>query len=116
MAPPSSGKKKTKASAGGVKGLLLKSWKVGKGFVEVAKAHFEWALRKGGRVAWMLATAGVLLLVPILFEVQRERQVIDTEKLMVEDLRKQGYPDQDIARMGYSSAVEPAVGLGEVGK
>ena len=33
---------------------------------------------------------------------------------MVEDFRKQGYTDQDLARMGYSTAMAPAVGLSDL--
>ncbi len=35
-------------------------------------------------------------------------------RLMIEDYKKQGYTDQDLARMGFSSAIAPSVGLSEI--
>ena len=70
--------------------------------------------RQGGRILWVSACTTILVLVPILFEVQREAQSLNLERLIIEDFRKQGYTDQDLARMGYSTAVSPSVGLNEM--
>eukprot|EP00614_Pseudopedinella_elastica_P034536 CAMPEP_0172617232 /NCGR_PEP_ID=MMETSP1068-20121228/70126_1 /TAXON_ID=35684 /ORGANISM="Pseudopedinella elastica, Strain CCMP716" /LENGTH=125 /DNA_ID=CAMNT_0013422945 /DNA_START=52 /DNA_END=429 /DNA_ORIENTATION=- len=74
----------------------------------------HWLSMNAARWAWIGACSTMLVLVPILFEVQREQQCLTMERLMVEDLKKQGYTDQDLAHMGYSTVIAPAVGLNDM--
>ena len=77
---------------------------------KMAGAHFYWIMAKGGRISWVVLTATILTMVPLYCEVLREKAVEAQEKIIVADMKKQGYTDQELHRMGYS-AMEPPVGL-----
>tara|TARA_B100000482_G_scaffold31703_1_gene20203 strand:- start:116 stop:307 length:192 start_codon:yes stop_codon:yes gene_type:complete len=51
------------------------------------------------------------MLLPLLMEIEREGQVIETDKLRIKDLKAQGYSDQQITNLGLTTQVEPSVGL-----
>mmetsp|Transcript_11197 Transcript_11197/g.36992 ORF Transcript_11197/g.36992 Transcript_11197/m.36992 type:complete len:105 (+) Transcript_11197:49-363(+) len=67
--------------------------------------------RKGGRVAWVVLATSIVMLLPLLMEIEREGSVIELEKLQIKDLKAQGFSDQQIQQMGLTPAVEPSVGL-----
>lgn len=69
------------------------------------------AWRRGGRVAWVVAATSIIMLLPLLMEIEREGQVIETDKLRIKDLKAQGYSDQQITNLGLTTQVEPSVGL-----
>ena len=100
--------KKTSKYPKGILGVLMKSWvgatKISTKLAGTAKGLLAWGAAKGGRILWVVACSTLLVAVPILFEVQREGQALNMERLVVEDFKKQGYTDQDLARMGCVAA------------
>ena len=78
---------------------------------ETTKKWASLAWKKGGRVAWVVAATSIVMLLPLLMEIEREGQVIETDKLRIKDYKAQGFSDQQISNMGLSAAVEPSVGL-----
>lgn len=96
--------------ARGLKGLLGQFSSIltrAAAFSTVSYGYFK---KKAFRILWVASTSCVLLFLPILIEVAREKTIIEQEKIIVADLKKQGYSDADLTRMGFS-AMEPAVGL-----
>lgn len=71
----------------------------------------QFAWRRGGRVAWVVLATSIVMLLPLLMEIEREASVIDLEKLQIKDLKAQGFSDQQIQQMGLTPAIEPSVGL-----
>lgn len=94
----------------GVQSVLKRTIDGGKRMSNFAGARFWWMFAKGGRLSWIVLTATILTMVPLFCEVQREKTVLEQEKIIVADLKKQGYTDPELQRMGYS-AIEPSVGL-----
>mmetsp|Transcript_11196 Transcript_11196/g.36990 ORF Transcript_11196/g.36990 Transcript_11196/m.36990 type:complete len:121 (+) Transcript_11196:49-411(+) len=47
--------------------------------------------RKGGRVAWVVLATSIVMLLPLLMEIEREGSVIELEKLQIKDLKAQGF-------------------------
>jgi len=41
---------------------------------------------------------------PLIFEIAREGQMIENEKVQVKDLRNQGYADRQLVEMGFCEA------------
>mmetsp|Transcript_23988 Transcript_23988/g.64899 ORF Transcript_23988/g.64899 Transcript_23988/m.64899 type:complete len:103 (-) Transcript_23988:843-1151(-) len=99
----------------GVQSVLKRTVDGGKRMSNFAAARFWWVFAKGGRISWIVLTATVLTMVPLFIEVNREKMVLEQEKIIVADMRKQGYTDQELHRMGYS-AMEPSVGLADAAK
>ncbi|KAJ1451922.1 hypothetical protein M885DRAFT_528329 [Pelagophyceae sp. CCMP2097] len=76
-----------------------------------SKDAFKFVWRHGGRVVWVVAVTSLVMVLPLLMEIEREGSVIDLEKLQIKELRSQGFTDQQIQSMGLAPAVEPSVGL-----
>lgn len=72
---------------------------------------FGVAWRRGGRVAWMVAATSIVMILPLLLEIEREAATIEVEKLQIKDFREKGYSDQQIQNMGLMQVAEPSVGL-----
>jgi hypothetical protein len=51
--------------------------------------------------------ASILTVIPLSLELQREQSVVEMEKIQVKELLAQGYPPQELQRMGMT--LEPAV-------
>mmetsp|Transcript_13202 Transcript_13202/g.52913 ORF Transcript_13202/g.52913 Transcript_13202/m.52913 type:complete len:135 (-) Transcript_13202:2075-2479(-) len=51
--------------------------------------HLAW--RRGGRVAWIVAATSIVMVLPLLMEIEREGSVIELEKLQIKDLKAQGF-------------------------
>uniref|UniRef100_A0A6U4GSJ7 Uncharacterized protein n=1 Tax=Phaeomonas parva TaxID=124430 RepID=A0A6U4GSJ7_9STRA len=58
---------------------------------------------------WWGAMVGVFVFMPLVFEGQREAEVLKEEQVMIKVLREEGFSSNQIAQMGYSSAVAPSV-------
>ena len=97
----------------GILGVIQKTWSGMRKITLKIKKHGtvvgSWVKEKGGRFVWIVTMHFLIGLVPILFEVNREQSCLAQEKLHIEDLKKQGYTDQDLARMGYKTAVAAPV-------
>lgn len=50
---------------------------------------------------------------PLIFEISREAQQIESEKSQVKDLRSQGFSDRQLEQMGFAEAAirPPSVAL-----
>jgi hypothetical protein len=71
--PPSS--TSNKSSAGGIKGFLQRAGdSFLKGF-DVSKDWTWWLAQKGGRVGLFLASTSMVILMPLIFEINREVMV-----------------------------------------
>ncbi|KAL3789670.1 hypothetical protein HJC23_003871 [Cyclotella cryptica] len=60
-----------------------------------------------GKMGFVVATTSIVVLMPLIFEIMREGQMIEADKLQVKDLRQQGYSDGQLQEMGF-----PKVALG----
>ncbi|KAL3809969.1 hypothetical protein ACHAXA_007745 [Cyclostephanos tholiformis] len=93
---------------GGIKGFLGRagiSFYVGGMYCK----EKSWALaRMAGNLAFIVATTSMVVLMPLIFEIMREGQLIETDKLHVKELRQQGYSDNQLRELGF-----PAVSLGQ---
>eukprot|EP00903_Cladosiphon_okamuranus_P008447 g8116.t1 len=69
----------------------------------------QWAAKKTGRTGWVLLTTAVVTLVPLVFEITREAQLIEQEQIHINALLAEGKTRQEIAQMGLLSALDPNV-------
>ena len=61
--------------AGGIKGFLQKTGRLGMWAIETGNSLLKWTFRYGGQSAFVLATTSMVVLMPLLFEITREGQV-----------------------------------------
>mmetsp|Transcript_4574 Transcript_4574/g.6681 ORF Transcript_4574/g.6681 Transcript_4574/m.6681 type:complete len:110 (-) Transcript_4574:237-566(-) len=97
---------KKQAGGGGLKGFFSRA---GKSFMTgglFAQEKSIWAAEKICRIGFILATTSIVVFMPLVFEIAREGQMIESEKLEVGALRDQGYADNQLREMGYA---EPAI-------
>lgn len=66
--------------AGGIKGFLQKTGKMG-------SAVFKWTYLVGGKLAFVLATTSMVVLMPLLFEITREGQVRYAILLLIQTMK-----------------------------
>uniref|UniRef100_A0A7S3LEZ8 Mitochondrial import receptor subunit TOM22 homolog n=1 Tax=Amphora coffeiformis TaxID=265554 RepID=A0A7S3LEZ8_9STRA len=107
----------TSKPAGGIKGFLQKTGQLGIWTYEKGTTVVQWTYRYGGQAAFILATTSMVVLMPLLFEITREAQLIETERLEANDLRSKGYADRQLKEMGFSDTVlhAPSVSTMTVG-
>mmetsp|Transcript_19505 Transcript_19505/g.39118 ORF Transcript_19505/g.39118 Transcript_19505/m.39118 type:complete len:108 (-) Transcript_19505:193-516(-) len=97
---------------GGIKGFLTRagvSFYAGGLFMK--EKGWIWA-KKAGNVGFMVATTSIVVLMPLIFEIMREGQMIEADKLQVKELRQQGYSDGQLAELGFpkvAMGMKPAV-------
>ena len=74
-----SGSESSSNAGGGLKGLLLRTsaWAYETGLYARDKGSesLKWVVKKGGNLAFALATTSMIVLMPLLFEIAREGQV-----------------------------------------
>eukprot|EP00937_MAST-01D_sp_MAST-1D-sp2_P000468 g468.t1 len=72
-----------------------------------------WGVSKfGGSTAWVVATTLAITLVPLVIEIEREQGMEQLQQLQMEQLKSQGYTQQELAQMGFSpDKVGPSAGL-----
>mmetsp|Transcript_14702 Transcript_14702/g.35201 ORF Transcript_14702/g.35201 Transcript_14702/m.35201 type:complete len:110 (+) Transcript_14702:183-512(+) len=86
--------KKSSGGGGGIKGFLTRA---GSSFYAgglYAREKGAWLAQKAGRIGFIIATTSIVTLMPLIFEITREGQMIETEKQQVKDFRGQGYSDR----------------------
>lgn len=66
------------------------------------------AAKMAGNVAFVVATTSIVVLMPLIFEIMREGQMIEADKLQVKQMRQQGYTDVQLQELGFGKA---ALGL-----
>lgn len=92
---------------GGIKGFLGRA---GKSFYAGGMFFKEksWMVaKKAGNVAFVVATTSIVVLMPLIFEIMREGQMVEADKMQAKQLRQQGYSDGQLQEMGF-----PKVALG----
>eukprot|EP00525_Craspedostauros_australis_P006929 CAMPEP_0198109368 /NCGR_PEP_ID=MMETSP1442-20131203/1400_1 /TAXON_ID= /ORGANISM="Craspedostauros australis, Strain CCMP3328" /LENGTH=113 /DNA_ID=CAMNT_0043764991 /DNA_START=205 /DNA_END=546 /DNA_ORIENTATION=+ len=91
-------------TSGGMKGFFQKA---GKSFLAGglwAKETSWWLMQKGGTVGLFLASTSMVILMPLVFEINREVQMLDSERLQVKELRNQGHSDRQLQELGFQSS------------
>mmetsp|Transcript_16906 Transcript_16906/g.24780 ORF Transcript_16906/g.24780 Transcript_16906/m.24780 type:complete len:93 (-) Transcript_16906:143-421(-) len=78
-------------------------------YLKWGKSKMWKVMHMGGKTAWIFVTASIITVIPLVFEIEREGQVIELEKLQVKSLQEQGYTLQQIAQSGLTVDHEPAV-------
>lgn len=65
----------------------------------------------GGQAAFIAATTSMVVLMPLLFEIARESQMIETERMQINDLVSRGYSERQLKELGFSDIAlhSPAV-------
>ena len=56
---------------------------------------------KGGRVLWVVGTTLVVMVLPLVLEVEREQGFIEAQQQQEAMLRQQGYTSQQLQQMGF---------------
>jgi len=74
------GSKGKKRYSVGIRGYLQKSFAGAAKITNYGKQLSLWFAANGARVIWVTACTTILVLVPILFEVQREGQCLSLER------------------------------------
>merc|ERR1712029_564767 len=93
---------------GGVKGFLFRA---GKSFYAggLYMKEKSWLVAKMAvNAGFVAATTSLVVLMPLIFEIMRESQMIENDKLQVKELRQQGYSDSQLHEMGFNKV---ALGL-----
>jgi hypothetical protein len=86
---------------GGIKGFFNRAGNsFQQGFV-FSKEWSWWLTQKGGTVGLFLASTSMVVLMPLIFEINREIQSVATERLQVTELRNQGHSDRQLQEMGF---------------
>eukprot|EP00522_Entomoneis_paludosa_P018314 CAMPEP_0172453198 /NCGR_PEP_ID=MMETSP1065-20121228/10633_1 /TAXON_ID=265537 /ORGANISM="Amphiprora paludosa, Strain CCMP125" /LENGTH=115 /DNA_ID=CAMNT_0013205373 /DNA_START=12 /DNA_END=359 /DNA_ORIENTATION=- len=109
----------TSPSGGGLKGFLTRTGKVvhntGTYIFQVGSSAAMWTYKWGGSTAFVVATSSVLVFMPLLFEIGREGEMLEMEKLQVNDLKTKGYSDRQLREMGFSELVVHAPSVASLG-
>mmetsp|Transcript_7707 Transcript_7707/g.14530 ORF Transcript_7707/g.14530 Transcript_7707/m.14530 type:complete len:113 (-) Transcript_7707:120-458(-) len=96
--------KKKSNTSGGIKGFFTRASKSFLTCGLYAKDSSYWVAEKLCRVGFMVATVSIVVLMPLVFEIAREGQMIESERLQVKELRAEGFSDRQLQEMGYLSA------------
>jgi import receptor subunit TOM22 len=63
-----------------------------------------WSLTgKGGKAMWVIGTSLVIMVLPLVLEVEREQGFIEAQQQQEALLRQQGYSPQQLAQMGVGA-------------
>eukprot|EP00553_Chaetoceros_curvisetus_P015455 CAMPEP_0204651752 /NCGR_PEP_ID=MMETSP0718-20130828/13910_1 /ASSEMBLY_ACC=CAM_ASM_000674 /TAXON_ID=230516 /ORGANISM="Chaetoceros curvisetus" /LENGTH=108 /DNA_ID=CAMNT_0051675593 /DNA_START=73 /DNA_END=396 /DNA_ORIENTATION=- len=95
---------KRKEGSGGLKGFFTRA---GKSFMTgglFARDQSVWMAEKLAKIGFIVATTSIVVFMPLVFEIAREGQMVETEKLEVAALRDEGYSDNQFREMGYAEA------------
>jgi len=79
-----------------------------------AKDKSYWVAEKLAKVGFVIATTSFVTLMPLIFEIAREGQMIESEKIQVKQLRNDGFVDRQLQEMGFCQAAisrTPAVAM-----
>lgn len=60
-----------------------------------------WLAQKCGNVGLVLASTSMIVLLPLIFEINREITSVASERLQVTELRNQGHSDRQLQEMGF---------------
>ena len=99
---------KSKSAPVGLKGSMTKLWNksmVGAKWLQLIGTK---AFTGASSISWILATTTIIVIVPIMIEVQRENVVLEGESLQAEGLIAKGANPQELQDMGFN-VQNPAV-------
>lgn len=106
-------------NGGGLKGFLQRTGKIanntGSFIFHIGTSIMNWSYKWGGSTAFVVATSSVLVFFPLLFEIGREGEMLEMEKLQSKDLKSKGYSDRQLKEMGFSDAVLHAPAVASMG-
>mmetsp|Transcript_19675 Transcript_19675/g.28942 ORF Transcript_19675/g.28942 Transcript_19675/m.28942 type:complete len:111 (+) Transcript_19675:209-541(+) len=97
-------KKSATPEAGGIKGFLGKAFKSFYSGGSVAKDWSYWLAQKGGRIGFVIASTSIVVLMPLIFEIAREGQMLEVERSQVKDYKSQGFSERQLREMGFQEA------------
>ncbi|KAJ1393486.1 hypothetical protein B484DRAFT_425445 [Ochromonadaceae sp. CCMP2298] len=69
----------------------------------------QWSYMNARHIGWWVVTTGMITALPLIFEINREGALEDTERLEVSNRIEAGSTPQELVSEGYASAVEPKV-------
>jgi hypothetical protein len=69
------------------------------------KTGWNWG-GKGAKVLWIVGTTMVVMVLPLVLEVEREQTFIEQAQQQEALLRSQGYTPQQLAQMGYGAGAQ----------
>ena len=78
------------------------------------KDKSSWVAQKLARIGFIFATTCIVAFMPLVFEISREGQMVESEKMQVKELRNEGYSDRQLQEMGFCEAAvmrAPAVAM-----
>jgi hypothetical protein len=90
--------------SGGIKGFFQKAAKSFKSGGIFAKDTVTWLGTKGARIGFIVATTVMVTFMPLMFEIAREGQMLETDRITVKEYRNRGYSDRQLQEMGFSEA------------
>eukprot|EP00980_Cylindrotheca_fusiformis_P008884 scaffold1900_cov123-Cylindrotheca_fusiformis.AAC.10 len=86
---------------GGIKGFFERASKSFSKAGGVAKDWSWWLAGHGARVGLFLASTSMVVLMPLIFEINREVMMVENERTLVKELRNQGHSDRQLQEMGF---------------
>ncbi|CAJ1969236.1 unnamed protein product [Cylindrotheca closterium] len=86
---------------GGLKGFFQRAGKSMSEAKVVAKDWSWWLAGYGAKAGIFLASTSMVVLMPLIFEINREVMMIDAERTQVKELRNQGHSDRQLQEMGF---------------
>mmetsp|Transcript_31012 Transcript_31012/g.73078 ORF Transcript_31012/g.73078 Transcript_31012/m.73078 type:complete len:112 (-) Transcript_31012:295-630(-) len=104
----------SKTKGGGIKGFLTRAADSFQQGFQISREWSYWFAQKGGTVGLILASTSMVVLMPLIFEINREITSVASERLQVTELRNQGHSDRQLQEMGFLevSLHSPAVAGG----
>mmetsp|Transcript_9194 Transcript_9194/g.19295 ORF Transcript_9194/g.19295 Transcript_9194/m.19295 type:complete len:116 (+) Transcript_9194:126-473(+) len=94
-------KESSKTKSGGVKGFFTRAASSFQQGFQISKQWSYWLAQKGGTVGLFLASTSMVVLMPLIFEINREITSVASERLQVAELRNQGHSDRQLQEMGF---------------
>eukprot|EP00531_Pseudo-nitzschia_arenysensis_P003600 CAMPEP_0116123674 /NCGR_PEP_ID=MMETSP0329-20121206/4872_1 /TAXON_ID=697910 /ORGANISM="Pseudo-nitzschia arenysensis, Strain B593" /LENGTH=113 /DNA_ID=CAMNT_0003617601 /DNA_START=33 /DNA_END=374 /DNA_ORIENTATION=+ len=92
---------KTSNKGGGVKGFFTRAAASFQQGFQISRDVGYWLAMKGGSIGLVLASTSMVILMPLIFEINREITSVASERLQVTELRNQGHSDRQLQEMGF---------------
>mmetsp|Transcript_25787 Transcript_25787/g.61080 ORF Transcript_25787/g.61080 Transcript_25787/m.61080 type:complete len:115 (-) Transcript_25787:326-670(-) len=89
-------------ASGGLKGFLQRASSSFLKAFDASKEYGSLFAHYGGQVGIFLASTSMVVLMPLIFEINREVMMIGSERLQVAELRNQGHSDRQLQEMGFN--------------
>uniref|UniRef100_A0A7S4A9Y4 Uncharacterized protein n=1 Tax=Pseudo-nitzschia australis TaxID=44445 RepID=A0A7S4A9Y4_9STRA len=90
-----------KSKGGGIKGFFNRAASSFQQGFQISREWSYWLAQKGGTVGLFLASTSMVVLMPLVFEINREITSVASERLQVTELRNQGHSDRQLQEMGF---------------